>query len=97
MFVLDMAIPGLKKSDLFITFDNQSLSVVADLEVEKKSEDLKFIRKEFDYSSFKRSFTLPELIDKEKINAQYQNGILSIYLSKRDEAKQKSPKTINIS
>ena len=97
MFVLDMAIPGLKKSDLSITFDNQSLSVVTDLEGEKDSEVLNFIRKEFNYSSFKRSFTLPESIDQEKINAKYQNGVLSIYLSKRDEAKQKPPKTINIS
>lgn len=96
-YFIDMSIPGLRKSDFIIRLDNHQLSISTNIENELPSEGVKFIRKEFSYKSFKRTFSLPETINDEKIDAKYYNGILSIHLPKRDEAKQKPVKTIKIS
>ena len=64
---------------------------------EKKDENKKFTRKEFAYSSFKRSFSLPENVEGEKIAAAYNDGVLSLTLPKKEEAKQQPVKEIKIS
>lgn len=96
-YYVDMAVPGMKKSDFHIDLDNQLLSIST--EITEKNEEGKdnYTRREFGYSSFKRSFTLPETIKEEKIKAEYSNGILSIHLPKKEEAIQKPPRSIKIS
>lgn len=96
-FMVEMAIPGLKKSDFHIDLDNQVLSISTEMKEEHESKDQTYTRREFGYSAFKRSFTLPESVDDTKIDAKYKDGILSIYLPKKEEAKQKPAKTIKVS
>ncbi len=96
-FIVEMAVPGLKKSDFQIDIDNQVLSISTETKEEKEHENENYTRREFGYSSFKRTFTLPESVNDEKINASYNEGILSIVLPKREEAKQKPARSIEIS
>ncbi|MEP3836414.1 MAG: Hsp20/alpha crystallin family protein [Algibacter sp.] len=96
-FMVEMAVPGLKKSDFHIDIDNQALSISTETKEEKEQKEENFTRREFGYSSFKRTFTLPESVNDEKINASYNEGILSILLPKKEEAKQKPARSIKIS
>ena len=96
-YVVEMAVPGLKKSDFHIDLDNQVLSIATEMKEENEQQEDNYTRREFGYSSFKRTFTLPDSVDDGKIDAKYADGILSIHLPKREEAKQKPPRTIKIS
>ncbi|KZS40189.1 heat-shock protein [Aquimarina aggregata] len=96
-FMVDMAVPGLKKSDFHIDLDNQLLSISTEMKEENEQKEDNYTRREFGYSSFKRTFTLPESVDDSKIDAKYVDGILSIHLPKKEEAKQKPARTIKIS
>ncbi len=96
-FLVEMAVPGLKKSDLHIYIDNLVLSISSETTEENEQKEENYTRREFGYSAFKRTFTLPESVDEEKINANYKEGILSILLPKKEEAKQKPARSIKIS
>ncbi|WP_026755569.1 Hsp20/alpha crystallin family protein [Sediminibacter sp. Hel_I_10] len=96
-FIVEMAVPGLKKSDFNIDIDNQLLSISTETKDEHEAKDAHYTRREFGYSSFKRTFTLPESVDDDKINASYNEGILNILLPKKEEAKQKPARSIKIS
>lgn len=96
-YFVEMAVPGLKKNDFQIHLDNQLLSISAEIEEKNEEENDTYTRREFGYSSFKRTFSLPEFIEESKIKAQYNDGILKVELPKKEEAKQKPPKTIKIS
>ncbi|MDY2586569.1 Hsp20/alpha crystallin family protein [Winogradskyella aquimaris] len=96
-YIVEMAVPGLKKSDFDINLDNQMLSISAELNTEDEDSNLNFTRREFGYSSFKRTFSLPETVEFDKIKAKYEDGILRVLLPKRDEAKKKPIKQIKIS
>ncbi|WP_223883330.1 MULTISPECIES: Hsp20/alpha crystallin family protein [Arenibacter] len=96
-YFVEMAVPGLNKSDFKIDIDNQVLSISAELEEESEDKQENYTRREFGYSSFKRSFNLPETVNEEHIEAKYNEGILSVHLPKKEEAKQKPVRTIKIS
>ena len=96
-FFLEIAVPGMKKSDFNIDVDNKILSISSEREEEHKEKEENYTRREFGYSSFKRTFTLPESIESDKINAKYNDGILKVHLPKREEAKEKPAKRINVS
>jgi HSP20 family protein len=96
-FMVEMAVPGLKKSDFHIDLDNQVLAISTERKEENEHTEENYTRREFGYSSFKRTFNLPESVNDEKINANYEDGILSILLPKKEEAKQKPSRTIKIS
>ncbi|TNJ41902.1 Hsp20/alpha crystallin family protein [Tamlana fucoidanivorans] len=96
-YFVEMAVPGMKKSDFVIDLDNDILSVSAEHKEESETKEENYTRKEFGYSSFKRTFSLPESINESKINATYNDGILMIQLPKREEAKQKPIRSIKIS
>ena len=94
-FKLDIAAPGWSKSDFNIHLDKNILTVETKVEEKaEKKEGERVIRKEFSKKSLKRSFTLPENVDKENISAKYINGILSIGIPKIVEAE--VSKTIEI-
>lgn len=86
-FMLDLAAPGLKKEDFKINLDNNVLTISSEMKEENEEKNEKFTRREFYFNSFSRSFTLPKTIDLDKIKADYKDGILSIALPKREEAK----------
>jgi len=96
-FIVEMAVPGLKKSDFNIDIDNQVLSISTEKKEENEHKEENYTRREFGYASFKRTFTLPESVNEEKINATYNEGILRILLPKKEEAKQKPARSIKIS
>jgi HSP20 family protein len=97
-FKIEVAAPGLKKEDFKINLDNNVLTISSEKEESKEENDENIRRREFSYSSFMRSFQLPEQeVDSEKIQAKYENGILKIELPKKEEAKKrKEPKKIAI-
>ncbi len=98
-FMIEVAVPGMKKDDFKVDFDNGRLTISSEKQhedVEKEGE--KVTRREFSYQSFQRSFTIPEnMVDAEKISAKYENGILHLKLPKREEIKPKPAKQIAIS
>ncbi|GGK29822.1 hypothetical protein GCM10007962_25110 [Yeosuana aromativorans] len=96
-FVVEMAVPGLDKSDFDINVDNNLLSIGVEKETEQNEDTENYTRREFGYSSFKRTFSIPESVDTDKISASYKDGIMKIMLPKRDEAKKKPLKNIKIS
>jgi len=89
--------PGLDKSDFKVEVENGILSIGAEKKTESKEETTRFTRKEFSYSSFSRSFTLPEHVKAENITAEYTNGVLKLSIPKKEEAKQKAAHEIKIS
>ncbi len=95
-FTVELMAAGLKKEDFSIEVDNELLTISAEVKAEKLQEEGKFTKKEFSYSSFKRSFTLPETVRQEDINAVYQDGILKLTLPKREEALPKAKRLIEI-
>ena len=71
-FELELAAPGLKKNDFKVNIDRNVLTVSTEKKEEKEEKDKNFTRKEFSYHSFSRSFTLPESVNQEKIDAKYK-------------------------
>jgi HSP20 family protein len=84
---LEVAAPGMEKTDFTIKLDGTLLTISATKKDEAKNETLVSIRKEFSYKGFKRSFTLDEKIDAANIAAKYENGILKVDLPKKEEIK----------
>lgn len=97
-YMLELNVPGRKKNDFKIEVDNDVLTISSESkkEVSKENENdsVKFTRREFAFTSFKRAFTLPETIDTEKIEAVYEDGILSFTLPKKEEALPKPKRLI---
>jgi HSP20 family protein len=86
-FHIELAVPGLKKEDFKINLDKNVLTVSADKKAEATEEGKKYSKREYTYSSFTRSFTLPETADQTNIEAEYTDGILKLNVAKKEEAK----------
>lgn len=84
-FVIDLFAPGLDKKSFKINIEKELLSISTALENED-SNAAEYKMKEFDFSNFKRSFSVPDSVNIEKISASYTNGILSIELPKEEKA-----------
>jgi HSP20 family protein len=82
-----LAAPGLKKSDFRIEVDGNMITVSSEKEEKKDEKEARFKRHEYSYSSFRRSFTLPDDVNKDKIEALYTDGILTVSIPKSEEAK----------
>ena len=95
-YLVSLAVPGLKKNDFKIDVDGNMLTISSEREESKEEKDKKFTRREYNYSSFSRSFTLPEQIIREKIEAKYEDGVLKISLPCKEEAKKPSAKHIAV-
>ncbi len=96
-FALELAVPGIDKKDLKIDISEDILTISSEArnEVEENRDGYK--RKEFSYSSFCRSFRIPENVNKEKIEANYKDGILTVGLPKAEEEKSKISRQVKIS
>jgi HSP20 family protein len=85
-YVFEVATPGLGKKDISIHLDQHVLSIASNKEAEKENKQDNYLCREFNYSSFSRSFTLPEDTDSSKIKASHKNGILNIVIPKNKAA-----------
>jgi HSP20 family protein len=96
-FHVEMAAPGMTRDDFKVELDNNMLTIASQKSFENVEDDKKnFQRREFSYQSFERTFNLPDSAEAEKINAKYNDGILSLVIPKKEEAKRKPVKTIKI-
>jgi len=97
-FDIEVAAPGKSKDDFSIEIDHQVLTISSEKKSETEEKDSKgnYTRREFSYSSFRRSFTLPESVNSDSIKAIYENGILNVTLPKKEEALPKPKRLIEI-
>lgn len=98
-FKIEVAAPGMKKEDFKIEIDKSMLTISTEKEEKNEKTDDKecYTCKEFNYQSFRRSFTVPEeKVNSEQIKAKYEDGILRVSLPKREEIKPKPARMINI-
>jgi len=95
-FRLELAAPGWAETDFNIELDNDVLTIHAKKEVTEMKEGEKFLRREFVAKELKRTFNLPDTIDIKAIGAEYVNGILTVNLPKKEEAKPQAPRKVDI-
>ena len=94
---VEVAAPGLEKQDFEVSIDNGSLNISARKEHQEEVKDGdKYMRREFNFTSFTRSFQLPDTVKADDIAANYENGVLKITLPKKEEAKIEAAKVIDI-
>ncbi len=95
-FRIEVAAPGLGKDDFNIHVEKRLLEISSEKSVNNETKDETYHRREFSYSSFKRTFSLPEYADIDSIKASYNNGILNVTVPKLDQAKEKPARAISI-
>jgi HSP20 family protein len=97
-FEVDMAAPGMNKEDFKIELNNNMLTISSERQMENETSKGKNVtRREFSYQSFSRSFTLPAIVETDQITAKYENGLLRVNIPKKEEAKPKPMKQIQVS
>jgi len=84
---IEVAAPGLEKGDFEVNVENGFLNISAEHKEKEEVKEGKYMRREFNYTSFKRSFELPDIVKADKIEATYKDGILKVKLPKKAEAK----------
>ena len=94
-FQLEVSVPGINKEDLKVNVDKGLLSISYEKKEENKQENQKSVRREFSTRSFKRTFTVGEQVNIENIQAKYENGVLKLYLPKKDQVKD-NPKHVEV-
>ncbi|HCW06882.1 MAG TPA: hypothetical protein DGG95_05915 [Cytophagales bacterium] len=95
-FEVELAAPGLTKKDFKITAENGMLTISSEKKEEKEEKEKDYTRKEFSFSSFSRSFTLPENVNEEDIKANYEDGILKLHIAKKMISQPKHVKAIEV-
>ena len=95
-YEVSLAAPGLKKEDFKIAIEGNMLTISSEKEDSKEETEDKATRKEYNYSSFSRSFTLPEGIKQDGIEAKYENGILMISLPRKEDAKKLTARQVTV-
>ena len=96
-YTLELAVPGIDKKDLKIDINEDVLTISSESRNEKEENKDGYKRKEFSYSSFCRSFYIPENVNRDNIEANYKDGILTVGLPKQEEEKSKISRQISIS
>lgn len=86
-YSIDLAAPGLKKEDFKIQLDKNILTISVEHTSDDKKEGKHYSKREFSYHSFSRAFALPESADDSAIEAEYAQGVLSIHVAKKEQAK----------
>ena len=89
---LKIEVPGIDEKDIDVRIENNTLTVHGERKFEKEEKEENFRRVERQYGSFTRSFTLPNTVDAEQVQAHYEKGILKVQLAKKAEAKPKQIK-----
>ena len=98
-FTVEMAAPGMNKEDFKIELHGNNLMITSEKNTQDETKEVeRYTKKEFSYQSFSRAFTLAkDVVDAERIEARYENGVLRLLIPKKEEVKQKGPRTIQIS
>jgi HSP20 family protein len=87
-YQLEVVAPGMNKEDFSIQLENNILTVAVEKKTEEERKEQKFIRREYSFQSFKRSFTIDEKnIDAANISARYVNGVLTLNLPRKEDVK----------
>ena len=92
--VAKVDLPGVEEKDIDIRLENNTLTIRGDRKFEKSVDEDNYLRVERAYGSFTRTFSLPNTVNAEGINASYNNGVLTVHMPKREESK---PKQVKIS
>jgi HSP20 family protein len=97
-YEVEVAAPGMTKKDFKVELDGNVLTISSEMNHQKEEgEQGRYFRKEFSYQSFQRTFTLQkDVVDIDKIEARYENGLLHLLIPKKEEVKQKPPRLIQI-
>lgn len=95
-FEIELAAPGFSKKDFNVTIEDGCLNVSAEKKETSEEKEDEYTRREFNYSAFERSLMLPESVKEEEIKAKYNDGILSFRVMKKEEAKKRPPKVIEV-
>jgi HSP20 family protein len=95
-FEIEVAAPGYSKEDFKVELQHNQLKISSSKENKEQNNSVRFTKREFDYTNWERVFTLPNTIQSENIEGHYENGILHLVIPKKEEAKVKPPKTIEI-
>jgi HSP20 family protein len=96
-FEVELAAPGMQKSDFQIQLDGNRLTISSSKEEKQEHEEENYSRREFSYQSFQRSLVLPkDVVEEDGISARYENGLLHVTIPKKEEAKKKQPRLIEI-
>lgn len=95
-FRIEVAAPGLQKNDFKIDLHNNVLTISSEKEEKHEENEDKYMRREFCYTTFKRSFTLPNSANTEKVSATHKDGILNVVVPKKEEAKERPVRRIEI-
>ena len=96
-FEVEVAAPGMDKKDFNITLAGNLLTISSTKQLQDEQKDENYTRREFSYQSFQRSFELhKDVVDADKINARYDNGLLHLTIPKKEEVRQNAPRMIEI-
>lgn len=95
-FTVELAAPGFKKEDLKVNVEDGLLTISSEKKQESEEEKKGYSRKEFSYSSFSRSFSLPENADAESMKARFSDGVLKLTINKKKQLPKKNGRTIAI-
>jgi len=95
-YLLDLSAPGMVRDDFKIDVENGVLTISSEKQEEKKNDDKNYRRQEFSYSSFCRTFALPDNVDENSINAKYDNGMLHLTIPKKEASVVKPKKKITV-
>lgn len=95
-YQIEVAAPGFEKKDFNISMEQGVLTISGEKKEEKEEKDEKYTRREFGYSSFSRSFTLPQNVNEEDVKASFENGILKLAIKKKEGTDGKWRKSIQV-
>lgn len=95
-YTIEVAAPGLTRKDFNLEVDDDILTISTGQKESKEEKKENYLRREFNYHTFKRSFRLPETVDQEQIRATHESGILTLSLPKKKEAVQEAPRQIEV-
>lgn len=95
-FEIELAAPGLSRKDFNVSVDNRVLTISSEKKEEKETKEEDFTRQEFSYSSFSRSFALPENVREDEVKAKYEDGVLKLSLAKKALPAEKAKKAIEV-
>jgi len=95
-FGLEVALPGVSKDQVNLEIDHNVLTISSESKTENEETKGGYTRREFGYNAFRRSFTLPEIANQEKIDAKFENGVLNVSIPKLDEKALKNTRAISI-
>lgn len=95
-YEIDLAVPGLNKEDIKMEIEDHTLIVSAEKEKKKEEEKKDYLRREYKYDAFSRSFSLPDNADEDNIESSYRDGILKVVVAKKAAAPQSSKKVLTV-